>query len=58
MTQNSGDHYTSDYKLTIKGANQDQPNESTDNEAGKMPASPENSLYKCLCHRAILTRDS
>lgn len=35
-----------------------QPNESTDNEAGKMPASPENSLYKCLCHRAILTRDS
>lgn len=35
-----------------------QPNESTDNEAGKMPASPENSLGKCLCHRAILTRDS
>ena len=35
-----------------------QPNESTDNEAGKMPASPENSLDKCLCHRAIPTRDS
>lgn len=35
-----------------------QPNEFTDNETEKRPASPEISLDKLLCQRAILARDS